>query len=288
MVDVEELPDARAFLDATTELRARDPIQANLVGSVAESVLAGRVYDSYRWLAIRDDSGQVVGAALRTAPYNLSVTPMPPHAADALGRHIAQVDPHLPGVTGPQEVVDRVVDHLPGSRSARTAMTDLLRVLGDYRPPHPWPSGRPRIATAGDIDLLCAWLVRFAEDAHLPARDPAPIAASAVARDSMLLWVDDDQPVALAGHAPLVVTPTSTVARIGPVYTPEPLRGRGYGSAVTAAMVESLLPRVTSIMLFADADNPASNRVYERLGFEFRATHVEVALSPDTARESGP
>jgi predicted GNAT family acetyltransferase len=71
------------------------------------------------------------------------------------------------------------------------------------------------------------------------------------------------------------------------VYTPEPLRGRGYGSAVTAAMVESLQPHSTSIMLFADADNPASNRVYERLGFEVRATHVEVLLTADTVREGG-
>jgi predicted GNAT family acetyltransferase len=275
---VEELPDAGAFLDATAGFRAHDPIQANLVGSVAEGVLGGRTYDSYRWLAIRDDAGHVVGAAVRTAPYNLVVTPMPEAAAEALGRHIARVDPHPPGVTGPKDVVDRVVAHLPGAGTARTAMTDLLRVLVDYRPPAPWAPGRPRVVTAADLDLLCVWLAQFAEDAHLPARDAAPIAASAVERGSMLLWVDDEQPVAMAGHAPLVVTPTGTVARIGPVYTPEPLRGRGYGSAVTAAMVESLQPRSTSIMLFADADNPGSNRVYERLGFEVRATHVEVVV----------
>jgi predicted GNAT family acetyltransferase len=195
------------------------------------------------------------------------------------------VDPHPPGVTGPKDVVDRVVAHLPGAGTALTAMTDLLRVLVDYRPPAPWASGRPRVVTGADLDLLCAWLVQFAEDAQLPARDAAPIAASAVERGSMLLWEDDEQPVALAGHAPLVRTPTGTVARVGPVYTPEPLRGRGYGSAVTAAMVESLQPRSTSIMLFADADNPGSNRVYERLGFEVRATHVEVVLGPDTAPE---
>lgn len=286
MIDVEELPDARTFLDATAAFRAGDPIQANLVGAVAEGVLGGRTYDSYRWLAIRDNAGNVVGAAVRTAPYKLVVTPMPEAAAEALGRHIARVDPLPPGVTGPKDVVDRVVAHLPGAGTARTAMTDLLRVLVDYRPPDPWAPGRPRVVTRADIDLLHGWLERFAEDALLPARDPEPIAAFAVEQGSMLLWVDDEQPVALAGHAPLVVTPTGTVARIGPVYTPEPWRGRGYGSAVTAAMVESLLPRSTSIMLFADADNAGSNRVYERLGFQLRATHVEVALGPSTVRES--
>jgi GNAT superfamily N-acetyltransferase len=287
VIAVEELPDAGTFLDATAEFRAHDPIQANLVGSVAEGVLGGRTYDSYRWLAIRDDAGLVVGAAVRTAPYNLVVTPMPEGAADALGRHLSRVDPLPPGVTGPKDVVDRVVAHLPGAGTARTAMTDLLRVLVDYRPPDPRAPGRPRIATGADFDILCAWLAQFAGDAHLPARDPAPIAASAVDRGSMLLWEHQEQPVAMAGHAPPVVTPTGTVTRIGPVYTPEQLRGRGYGSAVTAAMVESLQPRSTSIMLFADADNPGSNRVYERLGFEVRATHVEVTLGPETAREDG-
>lgn len=285
---VDDLPDARTFLDATAAFRARDPIQANLVGSVAEGVVGGRTYDAYRWLAIRDDSGQVVGAAVRTAPYNLVVTPMPLAAAEVLGRHIAQVDPLLPGITGPKEVVDLLLPHLRAAGGARTTMTDTLRVLDGYRPPATWPPGHPRPAVATDLDLLCGWLVRFAEDAHLPVRDPEPIAATAVEQATMLLWVVGGEPVALAGHAPLVETPTGSVARIGPVYTPAALRGRGYGSAVTAAMVELLLPRSTTIMLFADADNPGSNRVYERLGFRPRATHVEVALNPGAVSEDRP
>lgn len=284
MARVDELDDAAGFLAATQSLRSEDPVQTNLLGAVAEGVRAGRQYEGYRWLVLSDDSGTVVGAALRTAPYNLVVSPMPPPAADALGRHMAAVDPAVPGITGPREVVDRVVACLPSAASVRVLMTDVLRVLGTYRPPDPWPPGTARPIDEPDRALLSDWLVAFARDAGLPARDPESIIDFALQSGSMTLWVLDGIPVALAGHAPLVTTPSGTVARIGPVYTPHDLRGRGYGSAVTAAMVESLLPRSTTIMLFADALNPGSNRIYERLGFEFRATHVEVALSPDTVQ----
>lgn len=278
MIRVEEVADATAFLDATLALRTADPVQTNLLGAVAEGVVAGRSYDGYRWLVLAEESGPVTGAALRTAPHNLVVSPMPAEAADALGRHLATVEPDLPGITGPRDVVDAVVSRLSSAASARVVMTDILRVLATYRPPRPLAEGSARAAAPADRALLTEWLAQFFLDAGLPPRDPGPNVDFALQSGSMMLWEDAGRPVALAGHAPLVTTPSGTVARIGPVYTPEDLRGRGYGSAATSAMVESLLPRSTMVMLFADALNAGSNRVYERLGFEARATHVEVAL----------
>jgi len=55
--------------------------------------------------------------------------------------------------------------------------------------------------------------------------------------------------------------------RLGPVYTPAEHRRRGYGAAVTSAVVADLLQVADTVMLFTDAANPTSNGVYERLGF---------------------
>jgi predicted GNAT family acetyltransferase len=99
-----------------------------------------------------------------------------------------------------------------------------------------------------------------------------------LAAGSLWLWEVDGTPVAMAGHADLVDTPSGAVARIGPVYTPEPLRRQGLGAAVTAAVIEELLPRATTVMLFADAANPTSNRIYARLGFRAAGEVVEVSL----------
>ena len=51
------------------------------------------------------------------------------------------------------------------------------------------------------------------------------------------------------------------------MFTPAEHRGRGYGSSVTAAVVRALLGSGVTPMLYADAANPVSNRIYERMGF---------------------
>jgi predicted GNAT family acetyltransferase len=84
---------------------------------------------------------------------------------------------------------------------------------------------------------------------------------------SLRFWSVAGTPVAMAGHAATIGTPSGPFTRIGPVFTPEELRGHGYGSAVTAALCEELVGQGSRVILYADADYPVSNRVYQRLGF---------------------
>jgi len=92
------------------------------------------------------------------------------------------------------------------------------------------------------------------------------------------LWEVDGIPVSMSGHASIVATAGATVGRIGPVFTPADQRGTGFGTAITAAMVEHLQPRCSTIMLFTDELNPTSNGIYERLGFEVVGDIVEFAF----------
>ena len=66
------------FLAASITYRAAEPIRTNVIGSVATSVVDGvRAYDAHWWWIVRGDDGDVVGAALRTAPFGLQLGPMP-------------------------------------------------------------------------------------------------------------------------------------------------------------------------------------------------------------------
>jgi predicted GNAT family acetyltransferase len=56
-------------------------------------------------------------------------------------------------------------------------------------------------------------------------------------------------------------------ARLGPVYTPPGLRGRGYGSAVTAAATRAIQDDGGVPVLFTDLANPTSNKIYQQLGY---------------------
>lgn len=276
---VESFTSVGDFLDVTEDFRVTEPVLTNVIGSIAAFVESGRVFDTCLLLAVRDAQGGVVGCAARTSPWNLVVSPMPVEAAAAVGRHVAAVDPNVPGITGVRSVVEAVTEAMSLDRAPRLAMVDTVRVLDEFVPaPNPAP-GTARRAEDQDRDLLIRWLVQFGIDAALPIHDAEASVNSRLQARAFWFWEVDGQPVAMAGHAPVVTTPAGTVGRVGPVYTPAGHRGRGYGAAVTSAVVRALQPACSIIMLYADATNPTSNAVYARLGFRAVAEVIEVELA---------
>ncbi len=266
------------FLAATEDFRTTEPVLTNVIGSIAAGVQAGRVYDTFQVLAIRDVSGAVVGCAALTSPWNLVVSPMPRGAALALGRHMAVVAPDMPGITGVRDVVDAIVEGLDIDYEPRIAMVDTVRVIDEFIPPAREIPGAPRQAVDEDRPFLIDWLTQFAIDASLPMHDVEASVDGRLNARAFWFWEVDGKPVALAGHAPVVPTPAGNVGRIGPVFTPASERGRGYAAAITATVVRKLQPECSLIMLYADATNPTSNGVYDRLGFREAGEVIEVQL----------
>ncbi len=95
----------------------------------------------------------------------------------------------------------------------------------------------------------------------------------------LTLWEADGVSVSLAGL-------TRTVAgmvRVGPVYTPPELRGRGYASAATVTVSQAALNAgVREVVLYTDLANPTSNALYQRLGY--RPVEDRVVFSFSRAR----
>jgi predicted GNAT family acetyltransferase len=70
--------------------------------------------------------------------------------------------------------------------------------------------------------------------------------------------------VSLAGYG----SPTPNGMRVGPVYTPPELRGRGYASAVTAAASHRAFASGKRFcFLFTNLANPTSNSIYQQIGY---------------------
>jgi RimJ/RimL family protein N-acetyltransferase len=270
--------DATEFLARTAEYRAKNPELTNVIGSVATGVAQGVTYERCFWWVI-EDADVVVGCAMRTAPWRLAVPELAPDPARALGAAVATADPDVPGINGPRGAVEAVYRGLGIDLADVTfGHENHLLVLGQHRPPN-GVQGVARVADESDADRVLDWWVRFEEEAELsrPDTDEAwrDRVLLRVRQGGLMFWEADGAPVALAGYAPLVDGPTGAVARIGPVYTPPQHRRRGFGSAVTSAMVDHLLPRASIVMLYADAANPTSNRIYEALGFRRLTTFVE-------------
>ena len=132
------------------------------------------------------------------------------------------------------------------------------------------PGGNLRHATLADLDDLRPLAIAAARDMNLPLAEQNPEEVERrirrnIAGARQFMWTEDSSIRAIAGYAEALA---DAGARIGLVYTPPPLRGRGYGTAITGSLAQLLLDEGQAwVSLFADNANPVSNGIYQRLGF---------------------
>jgi predicted GNAT family acetyltransferase len=150
-------------------------------------------------------------------------------------------------------------------------------------PPVP---GTARVATTDDRELALRWWIAFGDEVlHEggPGRDNAAAMLDhrlSSTSAGIVLWEDEGEPVSLAGWG----GPTPNGIRIGPVYTPPELRGRGYATALTAELSQRLLDgRLFPggrrfCFLYTDLANPTSNAIYERIGYRRIAESAEIVF----------
>jgi predicted GNAT family acetyltransferase len=219
----------------------------------------------FGWQA--DPDGAVAAAFLHTPPFPVVLTAMSDGAATALAGELAARDHRPPGVNaalGPATAFAAAWQEHTG-QPARPGMRMRLYALGQLLPPEPPPPGQARPAAAEDTGLLLAWLDAF----HDEAGPQGPNESERLVNDrlgfgGLIIWEHLGRSVSLAGRT----RPAAGQARIGPVYTPPELRGRGFGGAATAAVTQAALDDgADGVVLFTDLANLASNTLYQRLGY---------------------
>jgi|GEM_PF-266541 len=280
---VELIESVDEFIASTAAFRAADPLRTNVIGSVSLAVAKGdQTYDDYRWWIVRDDDEEIVGVAIRTHPFKMTVSSMSPDAARALGRDVGRFDDGLTGVTGPPDVLEALVrgyveSKSPGStRALVEERRDLLYELEDLVTPDVDGFGRP--ARADEIETLSEMLLAFMNDVGIRTLTPVEsrdLTKKSVTAGRLFCWDLDGTTVAMAGHAGVVTTGEIVIGRVGPVYTPPEFRGHGFGSAVTAHVSQHLIEKGARVMLFTDAANPTSNSIYQKIGYRLIDELVE-------------
>lgn len=290
---VKRFQEAAPFLAAAEPLLLSDEARHNLMLGIAGNLRDHPgLYAEFRGWVVEQD-GRAVGAALQTPPYNLVVArPAAEEALETLARAIRREHVELPGVTAAVPEADVFADAwLRGTAlERRPRMRQRIYRLTEVRPVED-VRGKRRDATKADRALVNRWVQAFAAESFDDA-DPGAAARQAAARlehgtGGFALWEDGGGPVSLVGWGG--ATPNGI--RIGPVYTPPDLRGRGYASALTAAVSADLLAAGhTFCFLYTDLANPTSNRIYVNLGYEPVCDSVDYAfVSPDrTERASAP
>ncbi len=260
-------------------LYRRDPV----ANTIELTLLAANKFGEDALLLTVWEDGAPIGAALQTPPYPLACNGLPAVTHHPVATELARFRPDLDGVRGKRDGALAFADawHAATGRTGTVTTGETLYRLGTLRPPVD-VSGVHRKATGTDHGLLVDWVEQFFVETFSHQRDDAAgerfVDNAGAVGDRFVVWEDDDAPVSMA----LLRAPAAGVSRIGPVFTPRASRGRGYGSAVTAAAADHACRRgVDEVVLFADLTNPTSNAIYQRIGFEAVTESVRVTFAVD-------
>jgi uncharacterized protein len=269
-LQLDRYTEVGSFLAATGAFLGAREAEHNLMLGIAGTLRdAPEVYDhGPPLLASVSAGGAIVAVALRTPPYNLVLSEVAHTVAVELLADGLSAE-ELPGVVGPPEAVQRFAERWTERTGDGWEVQLEERIFRLQRVIAPLPTtGAMRPAVPADRDLVVDWIVAFGEEA-LPEVDAARVAASvedtlAGIGRRIFLW-EDGRPVSLAGSG----GDTPNGIRIGPVYTPRALRGRGYASALTAAVSQAMLDEGRRFcFLYTDLANPTSNKIYQAIGYE--------------------
>lgn len=244
-----------------------------LMLGICSTLMKNNTYQFPPYLAYVEDSGQIVAVVMRTPPYNLILSnSFDERAIPFVADDVRKIYESLPGVMGSKSVSRAYAEHWAEmtGHPYRLNMQERIYRLEKVNPVNNVPG---EYAPAKEIhrELLIQWFMDFSAEAldGLSREDAERQVNLRLTRPSELsglrVWVDGGKVVSFAGYGGY----TPHGIRIGPVYTPPELRGKGYASACVAALSQEMLDRGrTFCFLFTDLKNPTSNHIYQNIGYE--------------------
>ena len=280
--------DTAGFLAAAGDFLRADPARNTVMLSVTEDLLlkaAAPGETLFGWW--QPDGDQVRAAFMHTPDYPLLLSRVSGPAAAALARDLTAdsgTGRRIPGVNAGQEAADAFAAAWRDRTGDAVAVYRRMRLfrLGELIPPRPWPEGTARLAAGTERDLLARWFGAFAREVgDPPGQDHGTAAAGRLAYGGITVWEAGGVPVSVVGRTRAV----AGMVRVGPVYTPPELRGRGYAGAATAAVSQAALDAgLREVVLYTDLANPTSNALYQRLGYCPVEDRVVLSFTPRAAR----
>lgn len=266
--------EAEKFLEKTQEYLEQDEVTNSLTLGLAlrlKTTVAG--FKASTYLASVEDETGLVLTALMTPPFKLVLASNRSQWSDALepvALNLYENRWPVPAVIAPSNLSKAFaeawvrVSGQPWRDGVRQRAYKLTEVI-----PPKLPSGRFRIATEDDAELVAQWVIAFDEEAlHGESGNPEQLRASAVGRvryGEFYLWeAENGRTVSIAARA----RPSRHGETVNAVYTPPEERGKGYASACVAALSQLLLDSGRRfVTLFTDLSNPTSNSIYQKIGY---------------------
>ena len=267
-MNVRRHASAAEYLDVAGPALRRKPVINQLVIGVAQQVARDPArYGADNYFFSVEDGGEIIGAALQTAPWPVQVSATSPDAARELARAFAAMPDAVAAVGGPDDAPGAFAAEYATLRGVTHRLVDSMGTfeLTAVTPLRP-AAGTRAIAGPEHTAVVHAWLDAFHTET-VPHDPPvrADAGERAVATGRAHVWLDEHgTPVAYAFNNRDI----DGWASVGPVYTPPQARGRGYATSLVASLSQYLLDQGRpGCTLFTNLANPISNKIYERIGY---------------------
>ncbi|QNL50613.1 hypothetical protein H8S90_03130 [Olivibacter sp. SDN3] len=220
---------------------------------------------------------QVMASAIKTpAKAVLALVTCDKEPIKLIAKHFTQHYSGLKGVVGPLHEAETFISCFPKPVQQVKGLylyglNETRRVLST--------EGQFKQATIGHFEQLSQWAMQFYDQVGLfPPKSEETICKlirALITSGSLFCWVKETKPVSMAA----IIRQTDHISIIGLVYTPLEARGRGYAANCVKQLSEHILAKGNACGLFTDKDYPASNRIYQSIGYLQVEEFLDVGFS---------
>lgn len=262
--------DAEKYLNLVEDLLLKKEACNNLMLGLLNRIVEGQSDYESVYLGYVEKDGDVIYAFMQTPPNNW-IFPDVDSTQDAVPKAIATMffDKKLevPGILGPDSLVKPFVEEWERLNEVTSSlhMKQLVYQLDEVNSVT-LSDGELIAAQTKDYQLLTDWLVQFGVEANTPTKreEAEKLATQFLTNRSAYLWQVNGETVSMVNRS----RRTKNGATINAVYTPNEHKRKGYATSSVAELSRNLLREgATFCSLYTDADNPSSNRIYQKIGY---------------------
>jgi len=261
--------DPIAFLNKYEAWLRQKTSENNLILGVLNGCKTGK-YKEGIFLAVVENEKPLL-LAVQTPPKNLVLSEDgSKESLKVLVEFLVKEDIKVPGSIGSPDNVKFFIESYGSLVGKEFAPDMVMHIYSVNKVVVPEKiEGKLVFATQDDLEFSTKSLYDFSRESmpeteHLNIEELREKTLKSIQKGKVAIWKVNNKDVAI-----IVFDNLEYMGRITNVYTPPEFRKRGYAAAMTAQISQMLLDRgCDSVCLFADATNPTSNGVYQRIGYK--------------------
>ena len=268
------------FWNDTINILLENETQNSIIIKNAAKFKNGEGAGDWFCAAVKDGNGNVIASAICTPPWNIVLyetgNKHDGEAVNFLAKELFNAGYVLPGVTGEKAAAGVFAENYTKFAGKNSRILKNLNAMQlDTLSAVNFAPGSLREITEEDLYFTPYWTAACEIDCRIRVdgiTDLYERHKNQAGKQSIYLWVDKI-PVSMAGRG----HQRENSAHIGMVYTPPFYRNKNYSTSCVWSLSKILLDNGNKfVSLFADADYPVSNKVYQKIGYRNVCLYQEI------------